>query len=278
MNIVNYLILALLQGVTEFIPVSSSGHLVLFQQIFGFEKPMLFFDIMLHLATSLAVIVFLRKELILISKDSFSAIGGRFKGKSWPELWQQFYYFKLGVLVMLAIIPAIIIGVTLNGFIEKLFVSVRAVGVTFIITGSILFFTKYISPKRKIETLNARDALFIGIAQAVAIIPGLSRSGLTIATGIFRGLDKKLAARFSFILSVPTILAAAVYKLSSETNALQISTGNLILSFIAAFLSGYIALVILSKMIARAKFHYFSYYCWTIGIISMALSVFCGKT
>jgi len=271
MDFVKYLVLAFLQGATEFIPVSSSGHLVFFQRIFGFEQPLVFFDIVLHLATMLSVIMFLRKELLLIAQESIMAIKNLCTGKRWHKVWQEFSYFRLGLFVFIAIIPAVLAGIVLADFIEKMFSSLKVVGVSFLITGTVLFWTKYVSSKRQMKTFNFLDAFLIGIFQAVALFPGISRSGMTISAGIFRGLDKKNAARFSFILSVPTIFAAAVYKLTTQIEEIQIDIILLSLFFMVSFLSGYLALTILSRMISQAKFYYFSYYCWGIGIISLGL-------
>lgn len=265
-------LLAFMQGMTEFLPVSSSGHLVFFQKVFGFKEPMLLFDIILHLATTLSVIVFLRKELILLFKNFFSAMNLIFRGEKVSTVWKNFLYFRISLLIFVALIPAIVIGASLSGFIEKMFVSFKAVGVCFLITGTVLFFTRQLSPNRQIEQVNVLDAFFIGLAQAAAIFPGISRSGLTISAGMFRGLDRNFAAKFSFILAIPTILAAAIYELRNGIDEIRIGIVSLVLFFCIAFVSGYIALVILSKMISKAKFHYFSYYCWLMGIISIVLS------
>ncbi|MCP4650652.1 MAG: undecaprenyl-diphosphate phosphatase [PVC group bacterium] len=269
-----YFLLALFQGVTEFVPVSSSGHLVFFQRIFGFEEPMLAFDIILHLATTLAVIVFLYKDLCVMLKEVFLALKSCIKGKALREVWREFTYLRICVFMAAALIPAIIIGVALKDIIENLFGSMRFVGIAFIITGCVLFITKRLSSNnREMKNMNIKDALIIGIAQAAAIMPGISRSGMTIASGIFRGLDKNVAARFSFMLSIPTILAASVYQLKDGLGELGVSMPVMTGSFLIAFISGYIALVVLSKMISKAKFHYFSYYCWTMGIITIILSI-----
>ncbi|MFH2138066.1 MAG: undecaprenyl-diphosphate phosphatase [Candidatus Omnitrophota bacterium] len=269
-----YFFLALFQGITEFIPVSSSGHLVLLQKMFGFQAPMIAFDVILHLATTLSVIIFLRKELGLIIKEFSQVVGLLISGEKWLQIGKELPYARVFVLLMAALLPAIFIGVALDKVIEKMFVSLTAVGISLFVTGTVLFFTKFVNTERQIKNITLKDALFIGLAQAAAIIPGLSRSGMTIAAGMFRGIDKNAAARFSFMLSVPTILAAAVYKLRNGLGELSIPLMQVIVSFIIAFISGYAALVVLSRMIAKAKFHYFSYYCWLIGIASIVIAIF----
>jgi undecaprenyl-diphosphatase len=268
-----YIYLALLQGLTEFIPVSSSGHLVFYQKVLGFKEPLLCFDIILHLATALAVIIFLRKDLQLILVESFIAIKQLILGKKFTSVCKENKNFLLGIFICVSITPSIIVGLLFHKIIESMFNSLELVGVTFLCTGTILFITKYARQKNR-QDLNFKDAISIGLAQCVAITPGISRSGSTIACGMLRGLDKNLAARFSFILAVPTIIAAGVYQLKHGIGEINISLSILCLSFFVAFLSGYISLIFLSKMIAKAKFHYFAYYCWFMGIISIFLAIF----
>ncbi len=273
MEIIQYILLAFVQGLTEFIPVSSSGHLIFFQTVLGIKEPMLVFDVMLHVATTLAVIIFLRRELLLIIQEILMVMRNCVKGEGMAQSLRQFDHAKLSVLIIIAFIPAVIFGLFFHSLIEKMFTSLRVVGVSFCITGFILFITKYSRSEKGLKQVNFTDACVIGIAQALAIIPGISRSGATISAGLYRKLDKELAAKFSFLLSLPTILAAAVYKLKDGIGQVNIDGAVLALSFITAFISGYITLVILSKMIARARFHYFSYYCWLMGIISIIISV-----
>ncbi len=268
-----YLYLALLQGLTEFLPVSSSGHLVFYQKVFGFQEPLLCFDIILHLATTLSVIIFLKNDLKKIFIETFVSLKQVINGKSFVSVWQEHAMFRLGVFVFVAILPAVLFGLMFSDMIEKMFGSLKLVGVTFILTGTILFLTKFVGKNNR-KDFRLKDALFIGLAQAISIIPGISRSGSTIACGMFRGLDKNLAARFSFILAVPTIIAAGIYKLMHGIGEINISIVVLGVSFFIAFLSGYVSLFFLSKMIAKAKFHYFAYYCWLMGCISIFMAVF----
>ncbi|MBU4304933.1 MAG: undecaprenyl-diphosphate phosphatase [Candidatus Omnitrophica bacterium] len=274
MHTVRFLFLAFVQGITEFLPVSSSGHLAIFQTMLGFKEPPLVFDIILHLATTLAVLIFLRKELALVCSESLQAFHGLRKGERLGVIWRKFPYYRMGVLVIVAFLPAATIGVLLHSLIEKMFASLMVVGISLLFTGTVLFMTKNVSSKKNIETMTSFDAVIVGIAQACAIVPGISRSGMTIAGGMFRKLDKNFAARFSFMLSIPTILAAAVYHLKNGIG--DIFEGKkmiLMLSFLIAFVTGYAALAFLSRLISRAKFHYFSYYCWGIGLVSILLAV-----
>ncbi len=271
MNLLHYLFLACLQGVTEFLPVSSSGHLVFFQEIIGFEEPLLSFDIILHLATVLAVLVFLRKDLFLMLQEWGLAFKKVAQGKSFKEVWSELEYLRMFVFVAVALIPAILVGLIFHSIIDNMFNSLRVITVSFFITGTVLFLTRGKGTPKNKRQLTLIDAFLIGLAQAVAIIPGISRSGMTISSGIFRGINKELAARFSFLLSIPTIAAAAIYKLKDGMGEISISNFELSLSFLFAFLSGYFTLLILSKMIARAKFHYFSFYCWGMGVVCIVV-------
>ena len=267
MNLMRYLFLACLQGVTEFFPVSSSGHLVFFQEIIGFKEPLLAFDIILHLATVVAVIVFLRKDLMLIVKELHLGFKKIIEGTPIKKVWHDFEYLRLFVYLLAAFIPAVLAGLLFHSVIERMFNSLRIVAFSFFITGIVLFLTRGKGMSKNKRQLRLIDSLVIGLAQAAAIIPGISRSGLTISSGIFRGLDKEFAAKFSFLLSIPTIAAAAVYQLKDGIGDIKISNLELSLSFIAAFLSGYFTLIILSKMIAKAKFHYFAFYCWGMSVV-----------
>ena len=242
-----------------------------FQEIIGFEEPLISFDIILHVATVCSVIVFLRKEILSILKELIIAFNKIAKGTRLKEVWRELEYLRLFVFVFAAIIPAILVGLLFHSIIEEMFSSLRIVSLSFFVTGTILFFTRGKGTPDKKKQLKLIDSFLIGLAQAVAIIPGISRSGITISSGIFRGLNKELAARFSFLLSIPTIAAAAIYKLRNGLGELSIGNLELGLSFLAAFLSGYFSLMILSKMIARAKFYYFSFYCWAMGFICMAV-------
>ncbi len=273
MNLLRYLFLACLQGVTEFLPVSSSGHLVFFQEIIGFKEPLISFDIILHVATVFSVIIFLRKDILSILKELIIAFKRITGGASLKKVWGELEYLRLFVFVFVAIIPAVLVALLFHSIIEEMFSSLRIVSLSFFVTGTILFLTRRKGRPDKKKQLMLADSFVIGLAQAVAIIPGISRSGMTISSGIFRGLDKELAARFSFLLSVPTIAAAAIYKLRNGLGDLPLGNLELGLSFLAAFLSGYFSLMVLSKMIARAKFYYFSFYCWFMGFICIAVLV-----
>ena len=273
-----YIFLAFIQGITEFLPVSSSGHLAFFQMVLGFDKPMIKFDTLLHVATVLAVIVFLRREISLICRDLVGAGKKISAGKKIREIWAGSPNLKIFLLVIAAFIPTAVIGLLFHSLVENMFGSLNAIAVMFFITGIVLFVSKF-SRERKKE-VSLIDALSIGFAQALAVIPGISRSGFTICAGLFRGLDRQLAAKFSFLLSIPTIFAAAVYEMIKNPGAeeaVKISSSEMLISFLVAFLSGYLAVVVLYKIISRSRLHVFAYYCWLMSALSIGVLSFLQK-
>ncbi len=262
-----YLLLSLLQGITEFIPVSSSGHLVFFQNVFGITEPMLSFDILLHVATALAVIIFLRQEIKAILRSllrvffPFNVERVRRGFKEDPEV-------RLAFFILISMVPAAFVGIVLKDLLEGLFKTPVLVSIGFFVTGTVLYLTRFFLHPKSVRKLGLFHALLIGIAQAAAIVPGISRSGSTIAAGMFSGIERNAAARYSFLLAVPTILGAAILDMP-EAAMPQVSPVILTGSLIIAFISGYAALTILARMISSARFHYFSYYCWIMGIVSL---------
>jgi len=253
--------LGVVQGLTEFIPVSSSGHLVFFQSLFGLKEPQLFFDIMLHLGTLMAVVVFFRGDIWEIARRVRRSLKEK---ESYPST-------KIFIWIILATIPTGLMGILLKDWFESLFSEPKIVGGMLLITGSILWLTRLANKEgRTIESMTWIDSILIGIAQGIAIIPGISRSGATISAGLFRGLDRELSGKFSFLLSIPAILGATVLHLR------EIGTqGEIGLSFLGmavAFIVGLVSLMLLMKIIRQGKISSFSYYCWGMGITMILLA------
>ncbi|MFH1637119.1 MAG: undecaprenyl-diphosphatase UppP [Candidatus Woesearchaeota archaeon] len=247
LTILEALILGIIQGITEWLPVSSSGHLALFQNAFGMQVPVLY-DIFLHVATVLVLLIFFRRRLLrvikAIAKLDFNSEDGR-----------------LALFVVIGSIPTAIIGFLFKGLFKTFFYSILAVGIALIVTGFILLFSE--SRKEK-KSLGWKDSVFIGIAQGIAIIPGISRSGATISTALLRGVRREEAAEFSFILAIPAIIGAAVFDFSPEAFA-EINLAAIIAGMMAAFVVGYLSLSWLMKLIRRRMFHYFGWYCLILG-------------
>ncbi len=241
--------LAVIQAATEFLPVSSSGHLALFSNLFG-TAPDLFLITVLHVASLIAVMIFLRTEIYSLAT---------FKKETLP-LWKYW---------IIATIPAVIIGLLFSDFVEKAFSSYLFLGIAFLLTGLVLFMTKFASKGK--ARLNNKRSIMIGLMQSLALFPGVSRSGMTISTGMFSGISKEKAARFSFLLFIPLSIGALIleaFKLSSFY-----ITPTLVVSFIVCLLLSIVFLNLLIRIIKKDMFWMFSFYCWVIGIITILLAV-----
>lgn len=269
MNYLQAIILGIVQGLTEFIPVSSSGHLVLVQQIFGFQiSENLSFEIFLHLGTLFAVLIFFRQQIweLILSLFNWG------KGKD-AEKHQN--NRKLILYLIIATFATGLIYLGLGDYFEAIEKVPLVVAIMLIITGIILYISDYVKasdiPAHKIGFFRS---LLIGLAQGIAIIPGISRSGSTIGTSLFCKMDRKDAAHFSFLLSIPAILGANLVTIK-EFSSLSTSVLPLYaLGFLASLASGYLVISLLIGVIKKGKLKYFSYYLWLIGLISIAYFVF----
>ncbi len=268
MEAIQAFILGIVQGLTEFLPVSSSGHLVLFQHLFGLKEPELFFDISVHVGTLAAVIIFFRQDLraILMTTARMSLAFFR-KEISYNDLWNN-PDTRLAILIVIGSVPTAIIGLLFKDIAEELFSSVFIVGCTLIVTGTFLWLTRSISRgDDRIRDFSAAQALIIGIVQGIAITPGISRSGSTIAAGLFLGLNREIAARYSFLLSIPAITGAAILGLR-DAGIHSIDT-SILIGTVTAGIVGYFALTLLVYIVKKGQLHLFSPYCWLIGIIAL---------
>jgi undecaprenyl-diphosphatase len=210
-NIPQSIFLGIVQGLTEFLPVSSSGHLVFFQSLFGLEEPLIFFDVMLHLGTLLAVVIYFRKDICEIVQGLGAVLKKRHKNP--PQV-------KLFLLIVLASIPTGLMGILFKDWFESFFSKPKWVGGMLLITGSVLWLTRWAKKEGKpLGRMRWFDAILIGIAQGIAIIPGISRSGATISVGLFCGLDRELSGKFSFLLSIPAILGATLLDEMKKVNS-----------------------------------------------------------
>jgi undecaprenyl-diphosphatase len=267
MNIIQGIIIGIVQGLTEFLPVSSSAHLVFIQNILGVESS-LAFDTFLHLGTLIAVLWFFRWDIIKMLKSWWLSIGDILQGR----FRQGFYddpYKRLAWYVILATIPVGIVGVLFEDSIDALFSGALYVPAFFLfVTGTILYLSQRMnSGNINLHNISKKEALFMGLGQACAILPGLSRSGTTIAAGLTAGLDKEFAAKFSFILSIPAILGAFVLQLKDIGSAMDVNFLPVFLGFIAAIIAGYMAIKWMLDLIQNKSLDIFAYYCWVVGII-----------
>lgn len=259
MNIVESLILGLIQGLTEFLPVSSSGHLEIGKYIFGVDTEGSFaFSVAVHGATVLSTIVVFRSELLKL-------IRGALKLRYNDETE---YLMKIG----LSMVPVFVVGIFFKDKIEKLFTGdVRFVGSMLIVTSVMLISTGFF--RKRSGSIGWVDAIVIGIAQAVAVIPGISRSGATISTGIVLGKDRAAIARFSFLMVLLPVIGANLLELfSGEMNSGEtVSLLPLVSGFLAAFVSGYLACRWMISIVRRGKLYWFGIYCLLAGIVSLVL-------
>lgn len=261
-----YVILGLIQGLTEFLPVSSSGHLVISQYLLNIEIPGVAFEVFVHLGTSFAVIFLYRKEIKEILFAFLKSLNKLFNSKKLFRHIKEESQTKFAWLLLISTIPGALIGYYFDTTFEKLFGNPMITSFMLIITGCCLFFTDkyFIHGKKTIHKTTWMDAILIGFAQALAIIPGISRSGFTIMMALNRQLDREFAAKYSFILSVPIILGASIYKIQDVVQ-LNIEVTWLLTSGLTALLSGYWAMKFLIKILTTYNLRLFSYYLWVIG-------------
>jgi len=277
MSLFQALIMGIVQGLTEFIPVSSSAHLVLVPWALGWSGNTLAFDTMLHWGTLLAVGVYFWSDWISLAKGFFRSLttSGPWNTKPGGRLHET--SSKLAWWVILATIPAALIGFAFEGFFEALFSSVAAVGFFLLVTALILFLAeRFTHGWRPLREMRPSDALLVGLAQAGAIVPGISRSGSTISMGMARNLTREAAARFSFILSAPAILGAGLLQLTKLAS--EGITGSdvavMAVGFVAAAVTGYLCIKYLLAYLRRGSLYVFSAYCAVVGAIVLAITLF----
>lgn len=240
-----YIILGTIQGLTEFFPVSSSAHLVIAQKLLGISGEGVVIAVTLHLATCLALIIFFFKDILNILRD-----------------------IKLLSLIIIVTVITGIIGILGKDFFEGLFGSAELVAIALIITGLLLIITKKFTDYKR-EDINVKDALILGLAQGIAIIPGISRSGITIAALLFRKVERKTSFRFSFLASIPAVLGATLLKARDIRLILHTEFMNLSAAFILSLASGLLSLWLLKVILNKAKLHYFGYYCIIVAVVTL---------
>jgi len=272
-HIIESIVLGIVQGLTEFLPVSSSGHLVLVGKLLKLpnQQDLQFvrFVVVVHLGTLAAVICIYRAKIRRLLRGNFSGPirlqNGKWKFQN-PDT-------KMVCLLALATIPAVLVGVLFNNMIKGAFGNPLSAGICLAVTGLVLFFLRF--KKQDQDKVTSLRALIIGIAQAVAILPGMSRSGLTISAGIYSGVERTRAAEFSFLLSIPVILGAGLMELREmASTGLTWAEGiSLAVGGLSAAVSGYLAIRFLLNVIKKGRLHYFAYYCWLVALIVIIYSV-----
>lgn len=268
MSFIEALILGVLQGLTEFLPVSSSGHLVLAQELLGIShQGDISFEVFVHFGTLFSVIAALRKDVagilsaLLFALRNLSQTAG---------LYRTNEFFRVAIYILIGSIPAAIVGIRFENSITRLFNDPKLVSVMLMITGFVLFLTKFANP-RDDKRVELWSSILIGCAQAFAIIPGISRSGSTISVALFSGVSREQSAKFSFLLALPAIFGATLLK----TRDLILTPPSsdklfvLVLGTVVAAMSGYVAIVFLLNVLRKQRFSWFAYYCLVAGILGV---------
>ncbi|MCU0666478.1 MAG: undecaprenyl-diphosphate phosphatase [Candidatus Omnitrophica bacterium] len=241
----NYIILGIIQGLTEFLPVSSSAHLVIFGKILGLKDSGLLLSVVLHMGTLLSLLVFLFKDILGVFKDK-----------------------KLIIFIFIVTLVTGVIGIGLKDFIEKLFSCVWASSLSLLVTGLILLSTKAIKHSFS-KGINFKDGIILGLTQGIAVIPGISRSGITISTLLFRGFSPVDAFKVSFLASLPAIFGAGLLEFKDINARFQDQALPLFIGFIFSFIFGLSALYIVKKLLRVCRFYYFGYYCIIMGMFAL---------
>ena len=267
MDIIQGIIIGIVQGLTEFLPVSSSAHLVFIQKLLGVQSS-LAFDTFLHLGTLIAVMWFFRYDIYKMLKSWWLSLGDILQGR-FKEGFYEDPYKRLAWYVILATIPVGIVGVLFEDSVDALFSGALYVPAFFLfVTGTILYLSQRMtSGEINYNTITKKEALFMGLGQACAILPGLSRSGTTIAAGLTIGLDKEFAAKFSFIFSIPAILGAFLLQVKDIGSAMDANFLPVFLGFIASIIAGYMAIKWMLDLIQNKSLDIFAFYCWLMGLI-----------
>jgi len=260
----------------EFLPISSSGHLAVIQYFFGIEgESVLLFAVMLHLGTLISVFIIYWHDIVKLVKELFAVIKDIFTGKGLRI--NDNPVRRLGFMIIVATIPTALIGLFFNDIFAGLYLSLIAVGVGFLVTGTILFIAEKMGKnEKKVWGMKFRHAVFIGIMQGIAICPGVSRSGSTLFGGLMSGLDRNFALRFAFLISIPSILGSVILEFPPAISAgLPAGMwGPVILGTVVSAISGFIAIKAMLKIVAGKRLTVFSWYTWVLGAAVLGYAIF----
>ncbi len=264
------IVMGIFQGIAEFLPISSSGHLALLQYLFDIKEGNLFFTEMLHFGTLISIFIVYFKDIARIIYEFIALIGSLIKGKRAHKLTKHQWF---GLIIIIGSIPTALIGLTFKDFFESLYTSIIPIGAAFIVTGFLLWIAEKKGNEGKdVKDVKLLDAILIGIFQGIAIIPGISRSGSTIVGGLFRGLKKPVATEFSFLLALPATFGAFLLGMKdvAEGGGAFIN-GPLVLGVALSAVTGVFAIKALIKLLNNNKLKYFSYYLWVLGILTIVM-------
>lgn len=276
MTYISSILMGVLQGVAEFLPISSSGHLALFQHFFGaenYEETQLFFTVLLHLGTLLSVFVYYWRDIIELIREFFLGIAALFsrKGKKGGQTMPP-PARRMVLLIIIATLPLFLI-LPVKDLVEGAMSNVTFVSAALLVTGFILYFSDRMAKGRKTDkTATVMDAVLVGLAQALGTLPGISRSGISISAGLLRGFDRSFAVRFSFLMSMPAVLGANILTLKDviETKAINLELLPVYLvGAVVAAVVGYFAIRLVNLLADKGKFGAFAWYCWIVGAVSL---------
>ncbi len=275
MNYISSVLMGLLQGVAEFLPISSSGHLALFQHFFSvenYEETQLFFTVLLHLGTLISVFVYYWRDIWEMIREFFLLLGTLFSRRGGRESAAPPPARRMVLLIIVATLPLFLI-LPIKDKVEAAMGSVTFVSVALLLTGFILYFSDRMAKGRKTErTTTMLDAVLVGFAQALGTLPGISRSGITISAGLLRGYDRTFAVRFSFLMSLPAVLGANILTLKDVIEEGSIDLELLpvyLVGMAVAAVVGYFAIRLVNLLANKGKFGAFAYYCWAAGLLAL---------
>lgn len=277
MNIFSSIVLGLIQGVAEFLPISSSGHLSLFQHFFGLANPeeTLFFDVLLHLGTLIAVFVYYWRDIVELVQEFFRLVACLVSKKKRAEVGRLSPSGRMILMIIVATLPLFVV-LPIKDKVESLYGNTVFIGIALLVTGLLLFWSDRMGRGRKTaRSATMLDALLVGVGQAVAVVPGLSRSGTSISVGLVRGFRRTFAVRFSFLMSIPAVLGANILSISDAVQeGIEVSELPVyIVGTIVAAVAGYFAIRMVNNLAGRGKFGAFAYYCWGVGAAAVITSL-----
>lgn len=276
MNVLSSIFLGLVQGVAEFLPISSSGHLALFQYFFGLNsEESLFFNVLLHLGTLIAIFVYYWRDIVSLCREFVRLVTCLFSREKRRQMKRLPPDGRMILMIVVATLPLFVI-LPIKDKVEGLYTNPVFVGCALLVTGGLLFYSDRMRRGKKgPKSATFLDALLVGVGQAIAVTPGLSRSGTTISVGMMRGFHRRFAVRFSFLLSIPAVLGANILSIGEAVQQ-GIDVSNLpgyIIGTIVAAVSGFFAIRLVNLLADKGKFGSFAYYCWGIGAAAVVASL-----
>jgi len=272
LDLIQAIILGFVQGATEFIPVSSSGHLVIVPWLLGWEKPSLLFDTMLHWGTLLAIFIVFWRDILVMIRAWFQSIARRSLAD--PDA-------RIAWFIIVGTLPAVVAALLFEDQLEAMFLNPRGVGFFLLVTAALLFFSEQWTQRRNhegrlLERMTWLDSIVIGVAQALALFPGISRSGSTIAAGLVRGIQRDQAARFSFLLGTPAFFGAGLLQvvkvMGEDVNLLVGNLAPIVVGFVVSAVTGVIVIRFLLNYLRSHSLYIFSAYCVVLGLLTIALT------